>query len=69
MTSRQAIYHRDDEKLRAVNVSGRWQVQRHDGSKGTREHSPWYPVGAQRDEPPVWPGVTVRASTAGSASA
>ena len=55
MSQTSAIYHRNDEGLRAVNINGKWQVQRHDGSKGTRERDPWYPVGARLDEPPNWP--------------
>jgi hypothetical protein len=50
-----AIYH-PAEKLRAINISGKWQLQRHDGSVGTREHDPWYAIGGKKDEPPNWKG-------------
>jgi hypothetical protein len=40
-----AIYHPSDVNLRAINIFGKWQLQRNSGESGTREHDPWLSIG------------------------
>jgi hypothetical protein len=49
-----AIYHPSDMNLRAVNIFGKWQLQRNSGESGTREHDPWLNIGHRSDDPPKW---------------
>lgn len=54
MSQTSAIYHPKDPKRRAVNINGRWQVQRRDTGKGTKTRDPWYAVGKCLDVAPDW---------------
>lgn len=54
MSQTSAIYNKADNSLRVINIAGKWQMQRHDGSRGTREHDPWFNVGRPMDDVPSW---------------
>lgn len=51
MSATSAIYHVDNDHLRCINISGKWQMQEFGGGKGTRVASPWHNVGLLHDEP------------------
>jgi hypothetical protein len=53
-----AIYHPSDRNLRAINIFGKWQLQRNSGEPSTREHDPWNNTGHRSDDPPQWKELT-----------
>ncbi len=52
-THRAPIPNRANVALRySSRPGGRWQLQEHDGTKGTSEHDPWFDRGPPLDERP-----------------
>jgi hypothetical protein len=57
-----AIYCPTNNKLRVINISGKWYLQRHDGSASSRINDPWEFTGRKPlDNPPGWQTPSVAA--------